>query len=70
MSNNKFIEEDWERLSEREIAYIQAEKQKLMEDDWWQWETEQMDKERKPAKIEIIMPKIQEDEAPHITKSI
>ena len=62
--DNKFIEEDWERDFLKDEMYIR-EREIQMQNDWWQWECEQMDK-RKPAKINVVMPKLKNNEIKHL----
>lgn len=52
----KYIEEDFERLSDLDKMYI-VEKEREMIEEWQQWEYEQ---EEKVAKIRLIMPNIEE----------
>lgn len=54
MSDNKFIEESFDRVSSWEKAYIEAERQRKMEEDWWEYEQTRLDKARKPAIIQVI----------------
>ncbi len=39
MHDNKFVEEDFERIFMSEQSYIQEEKERQMQNDWWEWET-------------------------------
>lgn len=52
----KYIEEDFERLSDLDKMYI-VEKEREMIEEWQQWEEEQ---EEKVAKIRLIMPNMEE----------
>lgn len=48
--NEKFIEEDFERISMREKAEIAAEVNALMEEEWFRWCES---KEKLPATITV-----------------
>jgi len=56
MANNRFVEENWERLSETDKMYL-LEKEREIQNEWMQWEDEQ---KRKPAKIVVNMPVVKE----------
>jgi hypothetical protein len=56
MSDNEFMNEDFERVSYIEQMYL-LEKEREMIAEWQQWEEEQKDK---VAKIRLIMPNIEE----------
>ncbi len=63
MHDNKFVEEDFERVFMFEQSYIQEEKERQMQEDWWEWETARMKAEkRKSAKVTVEIPKEQTNE--------
>lgn len=52
--DNKFLKEDFERALELDGMYAH-ERQKLIEEEWWQCYCEEMDKEtRLPALIRVM----------------
>lgn len=51
MTDNKHIEEDFERLSELDKMYLWERENEVWE-EYWQWEEERQ--ERLPAKIEVV----------------
>jgi hypothetical protein len=53
MTDNRFIEEDWERLSDLDKMYLRERENEIWE-EYQQWIDEQ---ERQPAKIVVNMPK-------------
>lgn len=62
MHDNEFIAEDFERVFMFEQSYIQEEKERQMQEAWWEWETARMDDERKAARITVELPKTQNNE--------
>jgi len=56
MSNNKFIDDDWEKIYAQEQFYIQEERKRAEIREWELWEHEH----QKPAKINVEMPKRKE----------
>lgn len=62
MHDNKFVEEDHERVFLHERAYIEAER-KQMEEEWLGWDIQQLESlQRKPALIEVEIHKKVEHE--------
>ena len=67
MSNNSFIEEDFERIYDREKAQIEEENRRRMLAEWEEWDITQQGcmPERQPAKIIVETPKKKEAENDH-----
>ena len=63
MSDNEFIEADYEREHLLDQMYL-YEEQRRAEEDWWEQECERMDRERLPAKVVVIVPKKVESKLP------
>ena len=64
---SKLINEDWEHTIADDELYA-AERNHLMMIEWQEWEYEQQNNRKKPAKI--ILEKLEKDENTYITKSI
>jgi len=52
----RHTEEDWERLPELDKMYL-LEKQREMEEEWWEQECREKDKELKEALIKVKIEK-------------
>ena len=63
MTDNKFVEEDYERLPYLDRMYLQEREHELFE-EWIKWQEEETileDLERKAAHIEVIMPEVEKE---------
>lgn len=65
MSDNIFIEEDWQRAYEMDKLY-QREREIQMMNDYWEWFFKH-EEERLPATINVVVPKGEENEIKHIS---
>ncbi len=58
---SKLINEDWEHAAYANDEVYAAERQYLMELEWQEWEYLQSQKDKKPAKIIVNKPKVNEN---------
>jgi organic radical activating enzyme len=57
MTDNKYVEEDYERIPLLDKLYLQEREREIWE-EYQEWVDDQ---ERKPARIEIVMPKVMKE---------
>ena len=65
---SKLINEDWEYAARANDKMYAAERQYIAELEWQEWEYLQSQKDKKPAKIIVNKPPLDED--PHNPKDV